>query len=95
MKIDDVVNHMYANRGLREGKVVLPASLRRRLGRKQGDRLNAEVKSGNIVLTPKRKALPKARIIKDPLTGFPISDSGKGAPVLTSEMLAEMLADFP
>jgi AbrB family looped-hinge helix DNA binding protein len=77
------------------GQIVLPGSIRRKLGIKAGDRLNADVKNGNIVLTPKRKAPPKARIIKDPITGFPVLDCGKDAPILTSEMVREMLSDFP
>ena len=80
-----------------EGKIVIPASLRRRLGIKVGDRLDADVKDGNIVLTPKpaQKEPRKARIIKDPVTGLPVIDVGDDAPILTSEMVREMLADFP
>lgn len=77
------------------GQVVIPMSLRRRLGIRSGDRLHADVQNGNIVLTPQTKPVPKSRLIKDPLTGFPVLDSGKGAPVLTNKMVSEMLADFP
>lgn len=38
---------------------------------------------------------PKTRIIDHPLTGYPVLDSGPDAPVLTSEMVAELLSDFP
>lgn len=80
-----------------EGKIVIPASLRRRLGIKVGDRLDADVKDGNIVLSPKpaQEKPRKARIIKDPVTGLPVIDVGDDAPILTSEMVREMLADFP
>ena len=78
-----------------EGKVVIPLSLRRRLGIKPGDTLFADVKDGHIVLTPERRTVSKTRIIKDPITGFPVLDSGKDAPVLTSDEVREMLADFP
>lgn len=80
-----------------EGKVVIPASLRRKLGIKSGDRLDADIKNGNIVLSPRpeRKKVRKARIIEDPVTGLPVLDVGDDAPILTSEMVREMLADFP
>lgn len=82
---------------LEEGQVVIPISLRRRLGIKPGDRLNADVKNGNIVLSPRpeRKRQRKARIVEDPVTGLPVIDVGEDAPILTSEMVREMLADFP
>lgn len=78
-----------------EGKIRIPASLRRRLGIKAGDRLDADIKGGSLVFSPKRKAGLKTRIIKDPISGFPVLDSGKDTPTLTSEMVYEMLADFP
>ena len=80
-----------------EGKIVIPASLRRRLGIKVGDRLDADVKDGSIVLSPKppQKKPRKARIVKDAITGLPVIDVGDDAPILTSEMVRDMLADFP
>jgi hypothetical protein len=47
------------------------------------------------VLSAPRKPKYKARIIKDPITGFPVIDVGPDAPVLTSEMVRELLVDFP
>jgi len=74
---------------------VLPAPLRHRLGIRAGDTLDVAVEKDRIVLTaPKRKRV-KARIIKDPITGFPVIDAGPDAPVLTSEMVRELLVDFP
>lgn len=80
---------------LEKGQVVIPASLRRRLGIKSGDKLRAEVKNGDIVLSPSRQPKFKTQIITDPITGFPVLTSGPNAPVLTNEMVAEILADFP
>jgi AbrB family looped-hinge helix DNA binding protein len=77
------------------GEVTIPTSLRRRLGIKSGDRLKADLRNGEIVLSPKRQAKFKTRIIKDPITGWPVLHSGPDAPTLTSEMVAELLADFP
>ena len=55
----------------------------------------AVVEKDRIVLTtPKRKRF-KARIIEDPITGLPVLYAGPDAPILTSEMVREMLADFP
>lgn len=80
-----------------DGQVVLPGSFRRKLGIKAGDELKADIKNGNIVLSPKSSAKKprKARIIEDPILGLPVLDAGEDAPILTSEMVREMLADFP
>ena len=82
---------------LEKGQVVIPASLRRRLGIKSGDKLTADIKDGNIVLSPtaEQKKSRKARIIESPITGLPVLDVGDDAPILTSETVREMLADFP
>lgn len=80
---------------LEEGHVVIPASLRKRLGIKSGDKLKANVKNGDLVLSPKRRRKFKTRIITSPITGLPVLTSGPNAPTLTNEMVAEMLADFP
>lgn len=47
-----------------------------------------------MLTAPKRKRF-KARIIKDPITAFAVIDAGPDAPVLTSEMVRELLVDFP
>jgi AbrB family looped-hinge helix DNA binding protein len=80
-----------------KGNVMLPGSIRRELGLRAGDELRADVKDGNIVLTPapKKKKSRKARIVTSPVTGLPVLDAGEDAPILTSEMVREMLADFP
>ena len=78
-----------------KGQVVLPGPLRRKLGIRAGDSLDIAIDEDRIVLTaPKRKRF-KARIVKDPITGFPVIDAGPDAPVLTSEMVRELLVDFP
>lgn len=78
------------------GNVALPSSIRHRLGIQAGDSLNATVENGKIVLTPqKRQKKYKVRIIEDPRTGLPVLTVGPNAPILTSERVAELLADFP
>jgi len=78
-----------------KGQIVLPAPLRRRLGIRAGDALEIAVEQDRIVLTTPKRNHFKARIIEDPITGFPVIDAGPDAPVLTSEMVREMLVDFP
>ncbi len=78
-----------------KGQIVLPGPLRRRLGIRAGDPLDAEIESGRIVLTPRKKRAFEAKIIEDPITGFPVLYAGPDAPVLTSEMVRELLVDFP
>lgn len=78
-----------------KGQVVLPSLLRRKLGIRAGDPLEVNVQSGSIVLSPRKKKPLRAKIITDPVTGLPALTAGKDAPILTSEMVYEMLADFP
>ena len=78
-----------------KGQIVLPAPLRRRLGIRAGDPLEISVEKDRIVLTHKKKSAFKARIIKDPVTGFSVLYAGPDAPVLTSEMVRDLLVDFP
>ena len=78
-----------------KGQVVLPGPLRRRLGIRPGDPLDASIEDGNIVLRPHRTRRLEARIIEDPITGGPVLTFGPDAPILTSEEVAEILADFP
>lgn len=78
-----------------KGQIVLPAPLRRRLGIRPGDALDIAVEQNRIVLSQAAKPKYEARIIEDPITGFPVIDVGPDAPILTSEMVRELLVDFP
>lgn len=78
-----------------KGQIVIPESALHRLGIQHGDLLDITVEKDRIVLTAAKKMRSKARIIKDPVTGFLALDAGPDAPVLTSEMVKELLADFP
>jgi AbrB family looped-hinge helix DNA binding protein len=78
-----------------KGQIVLPAPLRRKLGIQAGDPLDIAVDKDRIVLTAPKKKTYRAKIIKDPVTGFPVIDVGPDAPILTSEMVRELLVDFP
>lgn len=78
-----------------KGQVVLPSRLRERLGLRPGDALDARLEGDSIVLTPKRRRRRKAKIIIDPITGWPVLTAGPGAPILTHKQVKEMLSDFP
>jgi len=78
-----------------KGQIVLPQPIRRRLGIRAGDPLQISVEQDRIVLTRARKPKYEARIVEDPVTGFAAIDLGPDAPILTSEMVRELLTDFP
>lgn len=78
-----------------KGQIVLPGPLRRRLGIRAGDPLDAHIEAGRIVLTPHRKRPRQARIVSDPLTGLPVLTAGEDAPPLTGKEVSEILTNFP
>jgi AbrB family looped-hinge helix DNA binding protein len=78
-----------------KGQIVLPGPLRRRLDIRDGDSLDISVERDRIVLTRASKPKFEARIVDDPVTGFTAIDLGPDAPTLTSEMVRELLTDFP
>lgn len=78
-----------------KGQIVIPGPLRRRLGLRAGDPLDISVERDRIVLTQASKPKYEARIVEDPVTGFIAIDLGPDAPTLTSEMVRELLTDFP
>jgi AbrB family looped-hinge helix DNA binding protein len=78
-----------------KGQIVLPGPLRRKLNLRAGDRLNIAIEKDRIVLTQASKPKYEARIVEDPVTGFTAIDLGPDAPILTSEMVRELLKDFP
>jgi AbrB family looped-hinge helix DNA binding protein len=78
-----------------KGQIVLPAPLRRKLGIRAGDPLDISIEQNRIVLSPASEPKHEARIVEDPITGLPMLSLGPDAPVLTSEMVRELLTDFP
>jgi AbrB family looped-hinge helix DNA binding protein len=78
-----------------KGQIVIPGPLRRRLDIRAGDSLDISVEKDRIVLTQASKPKYEARLVKDPITGFLAIDLGPDAPTLTSEMVRELLTDFP
>lgn len=78
-----------------KGQVVLPGPIRRQLGIRAGDPLDAVIQDGRVVLTPRRNKSLAGTIVEDPKTGLPVLYAGPDAPELTSEMVAAMLAELP
>lgn len=78
-----------------KGQVVLPQAIRRKMNLRAGDQLEARIEGERIILIPRKKRSFKGRIIKDPLTGYPVLTAGKNAPVLTQKEVEEILSEFP
>lgn len=78
-----------------KGQVVVPSSIRRKLGLQPGDSLEAKVQGQQIILTPRKVRPRNARIIRDPVTGLPVLTAGPKASKLTSAHVREILSDFP
>jgi AbrB family looped-hinge helix DNA binding protein len=78
-----------------KGQIVLPSPIRRKLGIRTGDPLDAEVEGGRIVLTPRRTRSFKVHILVDPITGLPVLSVGPNAAILSSKQVKEILANFP
>lgn len=74
---------------------MLPQAIRRKMNLRAGDLLEARIEGERIVLTPRKKRSRKGRIIKDPLTGYPVLTAGKNAPVLTQKEVEDILSEFP
>ena len=83
-----------------EGRLTLPASVRETMGVQAGDVLEASLETqdeaGGMVLKLRQPGKKwELKSITDPNTGWPVLSAGAGAPILTSEMVAELLTDFP
>ena len=78
-----------------KGQIVLPGAIRRKLGLRPGAPLDAMVKCGQIVLTPRHSRPAKAAIRRDAISGLPVLSAGPGAPRLTSEQVQDILTNLP
>ena len=78
-----------------KGQVVLPGPIRRKLGLRAGDVLEAAVEGDRIVLSRLTPQAQEGRIGVDALTGLPVIKVGAKAQKLTSRQVAELLAEFP
>jgi AbrB family looped-hinge helix DNA binding protein len=78
-----------------KGQIVLPAAARRRLGLKAGTKFACRVQGSQIVLTPAEIKQARPRLVRSKLTGLIVTQGPKGAPVVTTEQVRAILADFP
>jgi AbrB family looped-hinge helix DNA binding protein len=82
-----------------KGQVVLPAALRRQFALRPGEALEVTIDSqdgeSRFILKRERSQKRKMKIVTDRVTGLPVLKGPPGTPKLTSEMVKEMLADFP
>ena len=78
-----------------KGQVVLPAAARRRLGLKSGAKFACRVEGNRIVLTPAGVEHGRPSFVRSKLTGLVVTQGPQGAPVVTSEQVRALLADFP
>lgn len=78
-----------------KGQLVLPQATRRRLGLVPGTKFKCRVAGDEIVLTPQREKRAKPRLVRDRATGLRVTQAPKGAPVVTTEQVQALLADFP
>ena len=78
-----------------KGQVVLPSLIRRKLDLRAGDRLDANVEGGRVILTPRKVRSRKGKVVRDALTGLPVFSVGSGSPILTSKEVEEILSNFP
>ncbi len=78
-----------------KGQIVLPSSIRRKLGLHPGDQLEASTEGERIILTRRSARAKEARIVTDAITGLPVLTAGTGAPKLMSRQVTELLAEFP
>jgi AbrB family looped-hinge helix DNA binding protein len=82
-----------------KGQIVVPVSVRRRMALQSGDILDLIFEPGegdpHLVIRRRKTKRPKMKIVTDPLTGWPVLKGPPGMPKLTSQMVKDMLADFP
>jgi AbrB family looped-hinge helix DNA binding protein len=78
-----------------KGQVVLPAVARKRLGLKSGTKFSCRVQGNQIVLTPAQQKLTRARFVRSKLTGMTVTAGPADGPIVTSEQVRALLAEFP
>lgn len=78
-----------------KGQVVLPASVRRKLGLLPGASLEIALESERIVLEPIRPRPARPVFGIERRTGLPVLKAGPRTPPLSSGQVKELLADFP
>ena len=78
-----------------KGQVVLPRLVRSRLGLAPGVRLRCEVRGESVVLTPQGVPRRNKEYVVDPLSGLRVVKPSPVHEPVTSEMVKELLEEFP
>lgn len=78
-----------------KGQVVLPRLVRSKLGLAPGVRLRCEVRGESVVLTPQGAPRRNKQYVLDPLSGLRVVKQSPAREPVTSEMVRELLEEFP
>jgi AbrB family looped-hinge helix DNA binding protein len=78
-----------------KGQVVLPRLVRSKLHLAPGAKLFCEIKGDSVVLTPEHPQQWTREYVTDPLTGLRVTKASIDSEPVTTEMVKELLADFP
>ena len=78
----------------RKGQIVVPRSIRTKLGLQPGTQFEISTDGGKVVLQPRALRKP-ARLKRDRKTGLPTFVVPAGTPEITPEFVRTVLADFP
>jgi AbrB family looped-hinge helix DNA binding protein len=77
-----------------KGQVVVPRSVRTKLGLKPGMQFQVRTEGDNVILAPQGRR-KQARLKRDRRTGLPTFVVPSGTPEITSADVHQALADFP
>jgi AbrB family looped-hinge helix DNA binding protein len=78
-----------------KGQVVLPRLVRSRLHLAPGTRFLCEIRGDSVVLTPEHPVHPVREHVTDSLTGLRVTKAYPNAEPVTSDMIQELLEDYP
>jgi len=78
-----------------KGQVVLPRVARAKLRLVPGAKLICKVQGDAILLTPQAPRAKVRELVTDPITGLKVTKRTAGDPVVTSDMVRAIMADFP
>lgn len=78
-----------------KGQVVLPRLVRSKLGWAPGVRLVCEVRGDSIVLTPQGVPNRVKEYVVDPISGLRVAKRAMDSETVSSDMVKELLVEFP
>jgi AbrB family looped-hinge helix DNA binding protein len=78
-----------------KGQVVLPRLARSKLRLSPGAKLTCEVQGDSIVLKPQSPRISTRELVVDEITGLKVTKRSGTDPLVTSDMVRALMADFP